>query len=61
VDFYGTAAQVIPALLLALTWESDYLRRLEHEDRSDYPVFKKPVVRWWGPVHDRDGPGRRGA
>lgn len=48
MDFYGTAAQVIPVLLLALTWESDYLRRLEGEDRSNYPVFKKPVVRWWG-------------
>jgi hypothetical protein len=48
VDFYGTAAQVIPVLLLALTWETDYLRRLRDEDRKDYLVFKKPVVRWWG-------------
>jgi hypothetical protein len=48
VDFYGTMAQVIPVLLLALTWESGYLERLRKEDRSDYPVFKKPVVRWWG-------------
>lgn len=48
MDFYGTTAQVIPVLLLALVWESGYLDRLKTEDRSNYPVFKKPVVRWWG-------------
>jgi hypothetical protein len=48
MDFYGTTAQVIPVLLLALVWESGYLERVKGEDRSRYPVFRKPVVRWWG-------------
>jgi hypothetical protein len=48
MDFYGTTAQVIPVLLLALIWESGYLDRLKKQDRSKYKIWKKPRVRVWG-------------
>jgi hypothetical protein len=33
-DFYATMAQVLPVLLLALVWDSDYLRRLQKQNRA---------------------------
>jgi hypothetical protein len=48
MDFYGTTAQVIPVLLLALIWESGYLDRLKKQDRSNYKFWKKSRVRKWG-------------
>ena len=48
MDFYGTTAQVIPVLLLALIWESGYLERLKKQDRSKYRFWRKPRVRVWG-------------
>src|SRR4051794_32009965 len=47
MEFYATTAQVIPVLLLALTWESNYLNRVKKEDRRNKRVFTKGVVRWW--------------
>jgi hypothetical protein len=47
MEFYGTTAQVIPVLLLALTWETNYFDRLRTEDRSKKPVFTDCRVRWW--------------
>jgi hypothetical protein len=52
-DFYATLAQVLPVLLLALVWDSDYLRRLRKQSRvlrSEDPVagvlfWTKPRVR----------------
>jgi hypothetical protein len=32
-DFYATTAQVLPLLLLALVWDSDYVRRLRKQSR----------------------------
>jgi len=40
-DFYATAAQVFPVLMLALIWESSFLDRLRKQQRA----------------HRRDGPG----
>jgi hypothetical protein len=52
-DFYGTAAQVLPVLMLALVWESRFLERLRDQDRRrrglDHPggvlFWTKPRVR----------------
>lgn len=40
-DFYATMAQVLPVLLLALVWDSNYLQRLRNQPRP---------VRWDDPV-----------
>lgn len=32
-DFYATLAQVLPMLLLALVWDSNYLQRLRNQPR----------------------------
>ena len=52
-DFYATMAQVLPVVLLALVWESNYLERLRSQPRKlrrDDPVngvwfWTKPRVR----------------
>ena len=46
-DFFSTAAQVLPVLLLALVWESRYLERLPAEQR--FTRLEDPVhgVRFW--------------
>ncbi|HEY6424737.1 MAG TPA: hypothetical protein VIY28_16130 [Pseudonocardiaceae bacterium] len=52
-DFYATMAQVLPVLLLALVWDSNYLQRLRKQPRAlrrDDPVggvlfWTKPRVR----------------
>jgi hypothetical protein len=54
-DFYATAAQVIPVLMLALVWESRFLKHLSDHPRlhrRDDPVngvlfWTKPRVRVW--------------
>lgn len=48
IDFYSTTAQVIPVLLLALGWGSDFLRDLRGQTRCGYRIWKKPVIRAWG-------------
>ena len=34
-------------LLLAIIWESDYLKGLKDEDRSKSPIWTKPRIRAW--------------
>jgi hypothetical protein len=48
VDFYGTTAQVIPVLLLALMWDSGYMERLARDERGTVRFWTKPKVRIWG-------------
>jgi hypothetical protein len=45
MDFYGTTAQVIPVLLLALVWESNYLSDVK--GRTTARFWTKPRVRAW--------------
>lgn len=57
-DFYATMAQVLPVLLLALVWDSGYLRRLRQEvrrSRREDPTngvwfWTKPRVRVYSVV-----------
>lgn len=51
-DFYATMAQVLPVLLLALMWDSNYLqrvrgqsRRLRRDDPGGVWFWTKPRVR----------------
>jgi hypothetical protein len=47
MEFYSTTAQVIPVLLLALGWDSGYLKRVQNQvkDRRRWP---DPRIRAWG-------------
>jgi hypothetical protein len=50
LDFYSTMAQVLPVLLLALMWDSNYLLRLRRQPRvtrRDDP--SRGVVFWTKP------------
>jgi len=50
LDFYSTMAQVLPVLLLALMWDSNYLLRLRRQPRAtrrDDP--RRGVVFWTKP------------
>jgi protein-S-isoprenylcysteine O-methyltransferase Ste14 len=46
-DFYGTAAQVLPVLLLALVFESRHLERVGRERRRPRRVDPAQGVRFW--------------
>jgi hypothetical protein len=47
MEFYSTTAQVIPVLLLALGWDSGYLKRVQ--DRVEYPRrWPDSGIRAWG-------------
>jgi hypothetical protein len=49
-DFYSTMAQVLPVLLLALMWDSNYLQRLRRQPRAprrDDPA--RGVIFWTKP------------
>jgi hypothetical protein len=45
-DFYSTIAQVMPVLLLALMWDSGFLRQLATQDRPSRKIDPNGV-RWW--------------
>lgn len=46
-DFYSTAAQVLPVLLLALVWESRYLEKLPTEQRRTRHEDPENGVKFW--------------
>jgi hypothetical protein len=46
MDFYNTSAQVIPVLVLALAWESNYPQQLANEDRTTGFWKMKRVAAW---------------
>ena len=46
-DFYSTAAQVLPVLLLALVWESRYLEALPLQHRRHRRDDPAHGVRFW--------------
>lgn len=49
-DFYATAAQVLPVLMLALVWESRFLERLRDQDRRlRGPDHANGVLFWTKP------------
>jgi len=48
-DFYATMAQVLPVLLLALVWESNYLQRLRAQSRLSRRVDPAGVWFWTKP------------
>ena len=48
-DFYSTMAQVLPVLLLALVWDSDYLHRLRAQPRRLRRVDPAGVWFWTKP------------
>jgi sterol desaturase/sphingolipid hydroxylase (fatty acid hydroxylase superfamily) len=48
-DFYSTMAQVLPVLLLALMWDSNYLQRLRKQARPLRRVDPAGVVFWTKP------------
>ncbi|MGR6321757.1 hypothetical protein Q2K19_16905 [Micromonospora soli] len=48
-DFYATAAQVLPVLMLALIWESRFLDRLEEQNRRSRREDPKGVLFWTRP------------
>jgi hypothetical protein len=50
VDFYTTLAQVIPLLLLALAWESEYAKQVKLQRRErgvDVLFWDKRRIRYW--------------
>jgi len=46
-NFYGTAAQVLPVLLLALLWESHYLESLNRQPRRPRREDPEHGVLFW--------------
>ncbi|WP_165944437.1 hypothetical protein [Micromonospora sp. KC213] len=48
-DFYATAAQVLPVLLLALIWESRFLDRLAEQNRRPRRTDPDGVLFWTRP------------
>jgi hypothetical protein len=48
-DFYSTLAQVLPVLLLALVWDSNYLERLRNQPRPLRRVDPTGVLFWTKP------------
>jgi hypothetical protein len=48
-DFYATAAQVLPVLMLAFVWESRFLERLRAERRPTRRVDPSGVLFWTKP------------
>ncbi|MGH3811805.1 MAG: hypothetical protein ACRDUV_05035 [Pseudonocardiaceae bacterium] len=48
-DFYATMAQVLPVLLLALVWDSNYLQRLRAQSRPSRRVDPVGVWFWTKP------------
>src|SRR5260370_12532681 len=46
-DFYGTVAQVLPVLLLALLWESRFLENLRRQSRKPRRDDPEHGVRFW--------------
>jgi hypothetical protein len=48
-DFYSTMAQVLPVLLLALMWDSNYLQRLRTQPRPSRRVDPAGVWFWTKP------------
>ncbi|MEU3457691.1 hypothetical protein ABZ671_29440 [Micromonospora sp. NPDC006766] len=48
-DFYATAAQVLPVLMLALIWESRFLDRLGNQNRQLRRTDPNGVLFWTRP------------
>ena len=48
-DFYATAAQVLPVLMLALIWESRFLDRLGQQNRRSRRHDPDGVLFWTAP------------
>lgn len=48
-DFYSTMAQVLPVLLLALLWDSNYLQRLRGQPRPSRRLDPAGVLFWTNP------------
>ncbi|TDB70334.1 hypothetical protein [Micromonospora sp. KC723] len=48
-DFYATAAQVLPVLMLALIWESRFLDRLTAQNRRPRRTDPDGVLFWTRP------------
>lgn len=46
-DFYSTMAQVLPVLLLALVWDSNYLQRLRAQRRLSRRADPAEGVWFW--------------
>lgn len=49
LDFYTTMAQVLPVLLLALVWDSNYLARLRAQSRRPRREDPAGVLFWTKP------------
>jgi hypothetical protein len=49
LDFYTTMAQVLPVLLLALVWDSNYLMRLRAQPRRSRREDPGGVLFWTKP------------
>ena len=46
-DFYATAAQVLPVILLALVWESRYFEQLRLRQKSSRSPAGNDTFRFW--------------
>jgi hypothetical protein len=49
-DYFASAAQVIPVLLLALVWESNYLQMVKSEALEHRRFWTQARIRLWSRV-----------